>query len=139
MFYKDNTKKRLLEVMQRVDPAFKPVLNENIISNKHGVTTVDQPIIPDAIEVISKNPNAVEFSDKQSFDNFANQQKYFSASYSHAFYTPEERQEWSRNGSQYSDPDSENSILLFETGHEIVQVWDNKNSIGYVIPSESLK
>lgn len=30
MFYKDNTKKRLIEVMQRVDPNFKPRLNEKL-------------------------------------------------------------------------------------------------------------
>ena len=129
-------KQRLFEIMMNVDKTFKPKLNENISSNKYNITTINEPIIPDAIEVISQNPNAIEFHDKQSFDEFAKQQRYFSASYSHCFYSAEEMQEWSRNGNQYSDPDSENSLILFETGRELVQVWDNKNSIGYIIPKK---
>jgi len=112
---------------------------ENIESNKYNITTISEPIIPDAIQVVSQNSNAIEFTDKQSFDEFANQQQYFSASHSHCFYSVEEKQEWSRNGGKYSDPDSEQSVLVFETGHKPVQVWDNKNSIGYVVPSESLR
>ncbi len=134
---KQNSKQRLFEVMGILDKTFKPKLNENILSNKYNITTINEPIIPDAIEVISQNPNAIVFNNKQAFDEFAKQQRYFSASYSHAFYSPEEMQEWSRNGNQHTDPDSENSLLLFETGRELVQVWDNKNSIGYIIPKIS--
>jgi len=139
MFYKDNTEKRLFEVMNVVDRSYKPKLQENILSNKHGVTTVNKPIIPDVVEILSQNPKAVKFTDKQSYDEFANQQQYFSASHSHAFYSPEEQLQWSMSGGKYSDPDSEQSDILFETGREPVQVWDNKNSIGYVIPSERNK
>jgi len=133
---KDSSKKILFEMMNKVGGM---PINENIESNKYEITTVREPIIPDAIQVVSQNPEAIEFNDKQSFNEFANQQRYFSASHSHAFYSVEEKQEWSRNGGKYSDPDSEQSELVFETGHEPVQVWDNKNSIGYIIPSESLR
>lgn len=102
-------------------------------------TTVTEPIIPDAIDAIQANPDAKQFYDKQSYDEFANQQQYFSASHSHCFYSPEEQQEWSKNGGKYDDPDSEQSDILFDTGHELVQVWDNKNNRGYVVPSERNK
>lgn len=113
--------------------------NKNIFKGKYGYLTIDEPIIPDAIQVISQNPNAIKFTDKQSYDEFANQQRYFSASHSHAFYSPEEMEEWRKSGNRYKDPDSEQSDILFNTGHEPVQVWDNKNQIGYVVPSERNK
>jgi hypothetical protein len=133
---KQNSKQRLFEVMSRLDKTFKPKLNENIYKSRDGYLTISEPIIPDAIEAISKHPEAIEFTDKQSFDEFANKQKYFSASYSHCFYSPEEKEEWHRNGSKYNDRDSEQSVMLFNTDHELVQVWDNKNQIGYVVPSK---
>jgi len=173
--FKDNSQKRLLEVMHRLDARDKSKLNENIhntammggILNSKGTagydpdasnrayqdnlrynnsrnpniqgTTVKEPIIPDAIAAIQTNPKAKVFGNKQSYDDFANQQQYFSASHSHCFYSPEERQEWSKNGSKYTDQDSEQSDMVFETGHELVQVWDNKNNRGYVVPSERKK
>lgn len=133
----NNSKQRLNEIMSRLDKTFKVILNENnIYTNKYHITTIEKPIIPDAIEVISNNPNATEFHDKGSYDSFASQQHYFSASHSHCFYTEEEYNEFSRNGSQYVDPNSKESDILFETGHEVVQVWDNKNNIGFVIPAD---
>jgi hypothetical protein len=133
---KQESKQRLFEVMQRLDKTFKSRLNENIYKSRDGYFTISEPIIPDAIEAISKHPEAIEFRDKQSFDEFADKQKYFSASYSHCFYSPEEKEEWHRNGNKHNDSDSEQSVMLFNTGHELVQVWDNKNQIGYVVPSK---
>jgi hypothetical protein len=79
------------------------------------------------------------FNNKIEFKNFLDTQRYFSASYSHCFYSPEEEAQWSRNGSKYTDDDSAQSIMLFETGRELVAVWDNKNSIGYIVPSQRNK
>lgn len=112
------------------------MVESNIYNNKYGIQTIEKPIIPDAVTILSKNPNAVKFTDKNSFDRFASQQKYFSASHSHCFYTPKEYDDFSRTGSQYNDPDSQQSKMVFETGHELVQVWDNKNNVGYVIPND---
>jgi len=113
--------------------------NKNIYKGQYGYYTIDKPIIPDAIEVISQNPEAIKFTDKQSYEELANQQKYFSASHSHCFYSPEEQEQWYKSGNKYSDMDSEQSDILFNTGHELVQVWDNKNNIGYVVPSKRNK
>ena len=132
----DNSKTKLFEVMSKLDKTFKPKLNEdNIYRNKYLITTIDKPLIPDAVKILSNNKNALAFHDKSSFDSFANQQKYFSASQSHCFYTEDEYNEFSQNGSQYVDPDSKASTIVFETGHEPVQVWDNKNNIGFIVPS----
>lgn len=110
---------------------------ENVIRNKNGNTTIKEPIIPDAVEVISKNPNVIKFTDKNNFDEFINKQQYFSASHSHSFYSPEEKEEWSQSGGKYTDPDSEQSDIIFNTGRELVGVWDNKNSVGYVVPNNN--
>lgn len=108
-------------------------LNENnIINNKYGRMTVNLPIIPDAVEVINNDNNVKTFNNKNEYDNYLNQQKYFSLSKSHSFYSPNEYKMWSDNGNVYSDEDSKNSEIAFETGREIVGVWDNKNNIGYV-------
>lgn len=114
-------------------------VDEEIHRSKYGHMTISEPIIPDAIQVISDNPEAIQFLNKQEYDNFANQQKYFSASHSHAFYSPEEMEQWRKSGNQYKDKDSELSDILFDAGHEVVQVWDNKNRRGYVVPSKRNK
>ena len=48
MFYKDNTKKRLLEVMQRVDSTFKPKLNEEL---NIGLNEENRPLYDIAREI----------------------------------------------------------------------------------------
>jgi hypothetical protein len=113
--------------------------SQNIYNNKYGDLTIKSPIIPDAIQILSKNKNAIKFTNKNEFDNLANKEKYFSASQSHCFYTPNEHQEWLNNGNKYSDSDSENSKIVFDTGHRLVQVWDNKNNIGYIVPADKSK
>jgi hypothetical protein len=110
--------------------------NSNVIENRHGITTIDKPIIPDAIEIISKNKNAVKFTNRNEFDRFASEQKYFSAGYSHCFYDLEEYQTWMTDHTK-SDT-SENSVLLKQFG-EILQVWDDKNKIGYIIPADKVR
>jgi len=156
LIMKQNGKQKLFEVMSRLDKTFK--INEDILSNTNNVNenevetdsyniiknsfgrlTVENPIIPDAIKAISQNPKAVKFTNKQLFNEFANQQQYFSASASHCFYNMAEKMEWSKNGGKYVDPDSEKSIIVFDTGRDLVKVWDNKNSIGYIIPKNQLK
>lgn len=113
--------------------------NNNIILSKYGHITINEPLIPDAVQLLSNDKRAIKFTNKNEFDAFAQQQKYFSASASHCFYSKEEYDAWSRNGSKYSDPDSKNSVMVFETGRELVEIWDAKNNIGFIIPSDSLR
>jgi len=127
---KKEGKERLLEMMQKIDSSFKPKLNENIYFNKYNIKTIDLPIIGDAISILSKNNNAIKFTNKNEFVKFLNQQQYFSASYSHTFDSIENYEKGIPN---------DNSILLFETGHEIVGAWDDLNSIGYVLPEDDNK
>jgi len=141
---KKNSKQRLFEMMGKVDPSFKSRLDENIYISKYGHKTIDKPIIPDAVNVISKNPNAVKFTNKSEFDNFLDKQKYFSASYSHCFYSIDDLEashrgepEW-RDGSRQISETDKGCVLLFETGHEPVAVWDEKNNVGYVVPKNNL-
>lgn len=91
-------------------------------------------LIPEALEEISKKENAIKVTSKEEFDRIAKKQKYFNAIQTHSFYTNTEYTEWSKDGSTYTDKDSENSIILYNND-DIVQVWDDKNSIGYIIPS----
>lgn len=96
---------------------------------------LDKPIIPDAIDLLKKCKSAKEFKNKKDFEKFLNSQKYFSASYSHCYYSLKDLKD-SYSGKKTS---AEDCILLFETGHLLVAVWDDKNSIGYILPSEDTK
>lgn len=117
---------------------YSEIENSNIFWNKYNSKTIHTPLIPDAILVISENPNAIKFTDKKEFTEFSDKQIYFSASSSHCFYNEEEYKESVMRGNKKSE-EAENSELLFETGHEIVQVWDDKNKVGYIIPSDRTK
>lgn len=104
--------------------------------------TIDKPIIPDAINALSKEPNAVKFNDKANFDNFLKEQKYFSPSYSHCYYSIEDLEasyrgesEW-RDGSKGISEADKGCVMLFETGRELVAIWDERNRVGYIVPSE---
>ncbi len=111
--------------------------NKNIYQKELGSEpTVREPIIPDALMIISNNPNAIKFNNFEEYKEFAEKQVYFSSSHSHCFYSIENENYFHKNGSKHLDPDEELSELLFNTGHEIVQVWDNKNQIGYIIPGK---
>lgn len=108
--------------------------NANIIANKYNITTVNDPIVPDAITVMSNIPEAINFTDRKKFDAYLDKQTYFSCSYSHCYYTKEDLQKSHKDGT-YKNP-AENCVMLFETGHELVAVWNDKNSIGYILPSK---
>lgn len=99
----------------------KKILSEKIYTSKYGFDSIDEPMIPDAITLLSKNNSSIKFTNKNDFDNFLNNQEYFSASYSNCLY-----------------PDSvefeKDCVIVFETGHELVAAWDDKNSIGYILP-----
>lgn len=104
----------------------------NIYVNKHLEETVKEPIITDVVKILSKKPNAIKVNSKAEFDAVANEQRYFSASYSHCFYSLEEKENWYKT--HQKSPESENSVMLFDTGNVPVQIWDDKNQIGYIIP-----
>lgn len=100
---------------------------------------MSEPIIPNGIDYLSKNSNCEIFTDKKSYEDFLNTQHYFSAGHSHCFYDEKQHEYFSANGSKYNDPDAEKSDMMFEVGHELVAVWDEKNSIGYVLPKSKMK
>ena len=123
----NSNKKILLEMMHKVGgmPLNEDGLTFNMRKNSDGNMTINKPVVDDAITILSKNPKAIKVNTKGEFDNIASKQKYFSASYSHAFNTMEDYNKKNNNGE---------SIILFETGRELVQVWDNDNQIGYILP-----
>lgn len=104
---------------------FKTKLEENISS----------PIIPDAMSEMLQNKNAIQFHDKKKFDKFKNSQKYFSLSKSHCFYTKNDL-ELFHKGIKASEEKCE---MAFETGHKLAYVWDDKNSRGFIIPSDLIE
>lgn len=117
--------------------------NKNIYWSKYGYETIDEPIISDAIKILSKNPNAIKFNNKQEFNDFKNKQKYFSPSYSHCYYSHDDLEasrrgepEW-RDGNTRISEANKGCVLLFETGRELVAVWDDMNKIGFVLPKNN--
>src|ERR1035437_263551 len=112
-------------------------VHSNIITSKHGHTTINKPLISDAIKILSTEKGAIKFNSKEQFKDFLRKQKYFSASHSYCFYSPEEHDNWVKKHVAPSE-DAFASDMVFETGHELVAIWDNKNSIGYIIPSNKL-
>jgi hypothetical protein len=131
VFKKHGTKEKLFEMMERVN---KITLSEsNIIKNKDGEFTLNEPIIGDAVKILSNKPNIIKVNSFNEYENTIKNQNYFSPSHSHAFYSNEEYVNWQNSGNKYTNSDSEKSDILFETGRELVAVWDNMNSIGYVL------
>lgn len=81
--------------------------SENIYHNQYGIRTIDKPIIEDALALMMIDLRASEYSDRKLFDKVLDETRYFSASYSHCRYRD-------------SDENDEGSVMLFETGHELV-------------------
>lgn len=117
----------LIESINHLSSLLSNFLLEGISAPKFN----EDPIIPDAISVISSHPEAIEFTDKDTFDSFLEKQKYFSASYSHCFYSVEEMEEFRRTFT----PVNSDCVILRETGRLLVAVWDAVNGIGYIIPA----
>jgi len=111
----------------------KALLENNIYRNKYNIETVSDPIIPDVVKILSNNPKAIKVNNKAQFEDLANEQVYFSPSRSHCFYSEEEMNNWRSDNTKIS-PEAEESVLVFETGREPVQIWDEKNKIGFIIP-----
>lgn len=104
---------------------------ENIYFNKYNIQTVEWPIIPDVAKILSEDKEVHQFTSKEEFENVLSQQSYFSAGYSHCFYSIHDMNDWHR--SHVKDRCTRESIMLFESGHKPVALWDHKNQIGYII------
>lgn len=121
------------------------LLKENIYTNKYGIETIDEPIIGDALMVISKDKRAVKFKKKSDFDSFLKNQRYFSASYSHCYYSLEDYKaaqigdERFKSGNVGISEADRGCVMLYETGHELVAVWSEKDKVGYIIPADTIK
>jgi hypothetical protein len=130
--------------LQELRNLIKKIIKEeysNIYTDKYFKTTIDKPIIPDAIKVISSDKNSIKFTDKNKFNSFLKKQKYFSASYSHCYYSMDDYtascdgDKRFRDGCTGVSEADRGCVMLFETG-ELVAIWDEKNKIGYIIPSK---
>ena len=64
--------------------------NKNIYWKGFHHPTIYDPIIGDAILILSRNPNALKFTSKEEFLQFAATQKYFSGSESYAYDSKED-------------------------------------------------
>jgi len=134
-------------IREQAKKIFNKVLlneNSNIYFNKYHIKTIDNPIIPDAIEIMSNNPDVIKFTHKGNFDEFLNKQRYFSASQSHCFYNIEDYEsfhrgedQWRRDNTGISEADK-GCLMLFETGHELAAIWDSRNSVGYILPKDKM-
>lgn len=91
------------------------------------------PLVPDAVEFLKDMEGVITVRTKDEYEKVTGEQKYFSASHSHCFYTQAEYEKWSKKGSKYDDKNSEESDILKNVG-DLVAVWDNKNKVGYVLP-----
>lgn len=70
-------KKTLLENKKAQIEKELRLLKENIYTNKHRIETIDEPIVGDALTVISKDPRAIKFENKAEFDSVLENQRYF--------------------------------------------------------------
>jgi len=136
------TKKITLNELKNIIKKIIKEENNNIYTNKYFTTTIDKPIIPDAIKVISSDKDSIKFTDKNKFNSFLEKQKYFSASYSHCYYSMDDYTASCDGDKRFRDgcigisEADRGCIMLFETGRKLVAVWDEKNKIGYIIPSK---
>ena len=137
-----NKKLTLTEVRQIVRKVLME--SQNIQTGDYGYT-INKPIIGDAIHALEQTPDVVKFTDKNQFEQFLNQQKYFSASYSHCYYSPEDLElsykgdAKFRNGSSGVSEADRGCVLLFNTGHNLVAAWDESQKVGYILPQEIVK
>lgn len=121
------------------------LLNEEIYVNSYGIKTIDKPIVGDALEVMSQNKKALKFTNKEEFDSFLDKQQYFSASESHCFYSTEDLEAFYRGEERFRDDylaiseANRGCYMLFETGHELVAVWSQKDGVGYIVPGSREK
>lgn len=113
---------------------FNEFTNEsNVFRGKYGHYTIQIPIVNDAIEAMKLNDSGpLEFIDRTSMERFIDGQHWFSLSSSIAFQSEEIYKEWSKHGD--GKPTGDN--IWFETGREVVAVWDNLNKKGYAIESD---
>ena len=92
------------------------------------IDKINDPIIPDAIDILSNNKRSTKVTNKSKFDKILKQETYFSSSYSTTFQSPEDYK------NRIVDEDS---VILKDLG-DLVAVWDDKNSVGYIIPVDKL-
>ena len=138
-------KKTLLENEKSKIEKELMLLKENIYTNKHRIETIDEPIIGDALTVISKDSRAIKFENKAEFDSVLENQRYFSASFSHCYYSMEDLEASRRGDERFRDgytgisEADRGCVMLFETGHELVAVWSERDKVGYIIPADKIR
>lgn len=113
-------------IREAINESFAPQLqNNNIYKSKYGYETIRNPIISDGFEVLKGKGEW--FYTKEEFERFLNKQHYFSASYSACFDSIEDFNNSNEN---------KESIMLFETGHELVGLWSSSQTMGKIVPKE---
>jgi len=97
-------------------------------------------IIPNAIEEIVKYKNVIKFTNKKEFEQVLDKQRYFSLSAAHCFYSEADYQLFHQCDKKFMDGNSQISeanrgcMLKFDCG-ELVVVWNEQESLGYIVPS----
>ena len=92
------------------------------------IPKLDKPIVGDAIKILSNIKSAEKYTNVNNFKSKLNSYKYFSGSLSHAY----DSQAKYKGGVP-----NLNSVIMKDTG-DLIAVWDDVNSIGYIIPPAKL-
>ena len=96
---------------------------------------INMPIIPVALALLESI--GTKCDSKSQFDFELRKQNFFSLSLSHCFYDEKAYNEFHKNGSVNTNKDAVESVIAKNVG-ELVAVWDNANSIGYIITNDKI-
>jgi hypothetical protein len=115
--------------MDALQEAYMEMMNERSATKvRIRLPKLDKPIIKDAIKGLSTVKQAIKFNNKGTFLSTLKNQKYFNASESAAFQSQLDLDKRNR--------DSESYIL--KNSGDLVAVWDNKKSVGYIVPADKI-
>lgn len=102
---------------------------------------MERYIIPNAIAEISKNPKAIKFTNKKEFEQTLDKQRYFSLSAAHCYYSEADYNLSKQGDAKFRDgyagisEANRGCMLKFDCG-ELVAVWNEQESLGYIVPSK---
>lgn len=89
----------------------------------------DAPIIQEAINYLKRDKASVVYT-KSLFKSSVMEADYFSASYSHCFYSRDTHAIWNGDVTK-NEIDANNSIYLLNCG-KLVGCWNERDKIGYI-------
>jgi len=99
---------------------------KKLVSYRRDLPGLQDPIVPDGIKILKKNEDAIKFTNRAKFMTAWGKEKFFSASESWSYQSAED---------QKAGKKDEQSVIWHETGRQLVAVWDDKQKLGYIVPS----